>query len=191
MSVEQNTEYKKRQELMTKASELGISFRNNASIESLETLIKEKLEEMGINPEQVSMTKMENAEVVAAPLHKYRSANAIREKQVKEAQRLIRVNITCMNPLKAAWQGEIFTFGNDLLTLKRMVPFNTDTHVESAILAMIKNRKYRVANKPKKGRNANDITPILVPEFAVKELKPLSRKELNDLAAQQAAAKGN
>tara|TARA_Y100001963_G_scaffold139959_1_gene206393 strand:- start:21527 stop:22177 length:651 start_codon:yes stop_codon:yes gene_type:complete len=176
--------YAARQKLEEEAQRLNVDFRANIGDETLRARIKEA-------KEKGAKLLPDNAPVVAAPEHTYRSPAEVREKKQKELSRLVRVHITCMNPNKSAWQGEIFCFGNEIVSLKRMVPFDVDTHVEKALLDMIKARRYRVAHKPKKGKGSNQVSIRMVPEFAIKELTPLSQEEMKDLAAQQAAAAGN
>jgi hypothetical protein len=182
--VDPKVAYAQRQALEEEAQKLGIKFRADISDEKL----KERIAEAKANGATVIP---KDAPKVPAKESEYRSEQYLREKKQKELHKLVRVSITCMNPVKAAWQGEIFTFGNDLVSIKRMVPFDTETHVEKALFDMIKARRYRVAHKPKKGKGSNQVSIKMVPEFSVRELPPLTQEELKDLAAQQAAAAGN
>lgn len=181
-------EYQRRQALMEEATRLGVTFRNNVTTDELEEKIKAERQAQGI-PENQPKKLSKDAPVVKANLTEYRNPTQLRNIRVRQAERLIRVRITCMNPVKSLWQGEIFTFGNDNMTIKRMVPFERETHVEQAILGIIEARKYRVPIRPKKGRSTNKMEVVLVPEFSVERLGALHQEELKDLAAQQAAAK--
>lgn len=181
--------YAERQELESKATALGISFRNNIGDETL----KERIKEAEANGKTLVSDSVisPNAPKVVIADERYRTPLQLINKRVKDAQKLQRVLITCMNPNKGAWQGEIFTVANDSLNIKRMVPFGTETHVEVALLEMIKERKYRVQNKSKKGKGSNKVSRTLVPEFAIKYLDSMSAADIKDLAAQQLAAAGN
>ena len=110
----------------------------------------------------------------------------------QEATKLIRIRLTCMNPAKKEWDGEIFTAGNSVIgSVKKFVPFNADDgwHVPYIILQMIQDRMCQIfvaatdsrGNKVRKGK--------MIREFAVEILDPLTKDELAELAARQAATK--
>jgi hypothetical protein len=100
--------------------------------------------------------------------------------------------VTCMNPNKREWEGEIFTTGNMVVgTFKKYVPFETVWHVPQIILTMMRQRKCQVfhtvtdkrtGTKSRRGKMVN--------EFAVEVLPELSDTELQDLAQRQAMANG-
>lgn len=110
----------------------------------------------------------------------------------REASKLVRIRMTCMNPAKKEWAGEIFTVGNALIgTIKKFVPFNNEEgyHVPQIMLDMIQDRKCQifVAGKSKNGIGMR--TSKLIKEFAVEVLPPLTTEELHELAQRQAMAK--
>lgn len=122
------------------------------------------------------------------------SADELRDQARAEATKLIRINVTCMNPLKTEWEGEMFTVGNNLVgTLSKFVPFNTvdGWHVPYIIYLMIKERQFQQfsAKKVKPGQPTSRVTK-LVREFAVEVLDPLTEAELKELKQRQLAAKG-
>jgi len=106
----------------------------------------------------------------------------------KEANRLIRVSITCNNKNKASYQGEIFTVRNAKThEIKKMIPFNVPVHVPLMMLNMIKEKQYQVFHKTK-DRNGNIITNTrLVPEYNVQELGPIPIEEFNAIKQKQLA----
>lgn len=111
----------------------------------------------------------------------------IREQKRKEGLYLTRVQLTCMNPSKKEWEGEIFDVGNKVLGMtKKFVPFNVPTHVPKILLNAIEERQCQifVSKKDSKGRDIR--TGKLIKEFNVSILPPLTKKELVDLAHQQA-----
>jgi hypothetical protein len=119
--------------------------------------------------------------------------NRLFNERKQEAGVLIRCRITCMNPNKKAWTGEIISVGSAKLgTFKKFIPFNSDQpyHVPSIIFNELKNRKCAVRST-RKGRNGEDITTTkLINEFALEVLPPLTDAELKDLQHQQAMANG-
>lgn len=109
----------------------------------------------------------------------------------KKAAELVRIRVTCMNPAKKEWEGEIFTTGNAVVgTFKKFVPFNADEgwHVPRIILEMIQQRECQVFTTVRDTRGNSTRKPKLIKEFAVEILPPLTEQELKDLAQRQAMA---
>ena len=116
-----------------------------------------------------------------------------RQRLIDEATKLIRIRVTCMNPLKRDWQGEIFTVGNSVVgTLKKFVPFNADDgwHVPNFIYQMLLARECQIFVTTKDSRGNRIRQGKLIKEFAIEVLPPLSKEELDDLARRQAMAGG-
>ena len=110
----------------------------------------------------------------------------------KEANRLIRARITCMNPNKSEWEGELFSFGNNAVgTVKKFVPYNVEYHIPQCILNMIKARNcqvfYTVTDPATRQKNRKGKS---IKEFGIEILEPLTQKQLNELAQRQAMANG-
>ena len=109
-----------------------------------------------------------------------------------EATKLVRIRVTCMNPAKKEWEGEIFTSGNaNVGSISKYVPFNSDDgwHVPRILLNMIKERQCQIFVSKKDSRGNMTRTGKLIKEFAVEILDPLTTEELAELAARQAATK--
>jgi hypothetical protein len=107
----------------------------------------------------------------------------------KEAHRLVRVRITCMNPVKKELQGEVFTIANDLFTIKRMIPFHGNpTHIEVAFLDMLRERKFQQFRETRKSSlsEAPMQEGYLVPEFAIEVMSHMTPEEMERLAIEQA-----
>jgi hypothetical protein len=110
----------------------------------------------------------------------------------RKASRLIRIRMTCMNPSKKAWPGEVFTVSNSSAgTFRKYIPFNIDNgwHIPQIMMGMLKERKFvehYTAGKDSRGREIK--RHRLVKEFAIEELPPLTKKELDELKTQQALA---
>lgn len=112
-----------------------------------------------------------------------------RARLIAEATKLIRIRLTCMDPNKKGWTGEIFTVSNDIVgTVRKFVPFNAEKgyHVPNIIYKHLK-RKKRQEFRTIKTRKGMDIKQgYLVPAFAIEVLPPLTPTELKDLAQRQA-----
>ena len=172
--------------LKERATKLGISFRANIGIDSL----KEKIAAaMSDTPEETK------EETIATPADNkgdvpVESKMAMQARLRKEANKLIRVRITCMNQNKKDWEGEMFTVSNSLVgTLKRYVPFDNSEgwHVPQMMLNMIKERKFQ-SFSTKKVNGVKIREGKVVPEFSVEIMEPLNKEDLNKLADRQAQA---
>lgn len=111
----------------------------------------------------------------------------------RESLALIRIRITCMNPAKKDWEGEIITTGNSLIgTVSKFVPFNADDgwHVPHIIYQQLVERMCQifVSKKQGKGTDSGDKQGKLIREFAIEVLPMLTQPELHDLAQRQALA---
>lgn len=164
--------------LKSRADMMGISYHPSIGLE--------KLREKVNNALTGAAEKTEEPAVVdpAAETENQRNTRLKRE-----ASKLVRIRVTCMNPAKKEWEGEIFSVGNAVVgSFTKYVPFNVDEgwHVPQMIYQMIKDREcqifYTVAdsrgNKTRKGK--------LVKEFSVEVLPPLTKEELQELAQRQA-----
>lgn len=169
------------QTLKDRANLLGVKFHPSISLEKL----REKV---------MAATSGE-----AAPNDDAKTAEPVEEtvgqkrnRLKREALALVRVRITCMNPAKAEWEGEIVTAGNSLIgSVKKFVPFNADDgwHIPHILLQQLRERQCQIfqtvsdarGNKVRKGK--------LIKEFAIEELPPLTAEELAELARRQAMAK--
>jgi hypothetical protein len=166
----------------SQATALGVSYHPSIGLEKLQEKIASAIEE-----------NEAPAEIVEAPV---KAAKKLSEAEIKLAVRkkataLHRVIITSMNPNKSQWQGEVFTTGNAAVpTIKRMVPFGVEWHVEDMLLNMIEERQFQ-SFSTKKGPGGTVVnTSGLIKEFAVNRLAPLTEKEIKELAQRQAMAAG-
>lgn len=165
--------------LKARADVLGVKYHPSIGVDKL----KEKIEEaMADSDNDTPSTE------AAAPAVSETDEQRLR----REATRLVQVRVTCMNPNKKEWEGEIFCVGNSIVgTLKKFVPFGVEWHVPAMMLEMIQNRKCQVfqtvtnKNTGKKERKGK-----LIKEFAVEVLPDMTEQELKDLAQRQAMANG-
>lgn len=162
--------------LKARADLMGVSYHPSIGLEKLR--------------EKVNAAMSPPAEKTPVVLSKaVETVNEAKLRLRKECSKLVRLRLTCMNPAKKEWEGEIFTCGNSVVgTFTKYVPFNNDEgwHVPQIIVNMLEERKCQVfytavdsrGNKSRKGK--------LIKEFAVEILPDLSPSELHDLAQRQA-----
>ena len=172
--------------LKIRAEKLGVKFHPSISADKLREKIKAAQAEgegsVGEQPEVKSATDTDEESPAAKKLHLKR-----------EGLKLVRVRITCMNPTKKEWEGEIFTVSNNAVgTVKRYVPYNVEDgwHVEQILLNQLRERQCQIFVTDKDSRGNKIRKGKLIREFAIEVLDPLTEEELRDLAQRQAMAKG-
>jgi hypothetical protein len=173
--------------LKARADMMGVSYHPSIGLEKL----REKV--------NAAMTQEPTAEPVAAapvvtsaPAAPQVETEGQRSQRLKrDASRLVRIRLTCMNPAKAEWPGEIISVGNSVVgSFSKFVPFNADEgwHVPNIIYKALNDRQCQVfttiidsrGNKSRKGK--------LIKEFAIELMPDLTPEELHDLAQRQAMA---
>ena len=160
--------------LKARADRMGLPFHPNIGLAKLKDKVNSALKG---NKETVS-----EAPVLETKARK-------NQRLRREASALVRVQVTCMNPEKKAYTGEMFTVSNSVVgTIKKYIPFNNDSgwHIPRIILNVMQERKcaIRYIEKNKKGEEINKTK--LIPEFNIVILEPLTQIELDELAQQQA-----
>ena len=172
--------------LKIRAEKLGVKFHPSISADKLRDKIKAAQAEgegsVGEQPEVKSATGTDEESSAAKKLRLKR-----------EGLKLVRVRITCMNPTKKEWEGEIFTVSNNAVgTVKRYVPYNVEDgwHVEQILLNQLRERQCQIFVTEKDSRGNKIRKGKLIREFAIEVLEPLTEEELRDLAQRQAMAKG-
>lgn len=170
--------------LKARANLLGVKFHPSISLEKLREKVNAAVTSDG------AATSEEEAKDPAEP--KQETIGEKRKRLKTEALKLVRIRLTCLNPAKKEWEGEIITVGNSLIgSVKKFVPFNADDgwHVPHVIYQQLKERQCQIfytatdarGNKVRKGK--------LIKEFAIEVLPPLTKEELGELARRQAMAK--
>jgi len=168
--------------LKNQAKQLGVQFHPNIKAEKL----REKIKDAAAKPDDESRPEVNDTPDPQA------KKTVTKRDHLQAAGRLRRVRITCMNPAKSEWEGEIFTAGNSVVgNFRKYVPFEKEWHVPQIILNMIEDRKYqtfytikdkRTGQRGRKGK--------IVKEFSIEILPDLDEKELKSLAQRQAMANG-
>ena len=112
----------------------------------------------------------------------------------QRSMKLVRVIVSPNDPLMANYPGLIFTVGmsgiNNGQMIKKFVPFNNEEgwHVPSIILGQIEHAEMQKFKTVTKDNGEKVLEPYLTKKFNVRILDPLTREELEKLAARQGAA---
>lgn len=165
--------------LKARADLLGISYHPSIGVEKL----REKL--AAAITDEAKNEDTEDSKPTESEAQK-------RLRLLQEATKLVRIRVTCMNPAKKEWEGEIITVGNSAVgTLKKYIPFNADEgwHVPNIMYEALKERQCQVFVSTKTKNGVTIRQGKLIKEFAIEVLPPLTEEELKDLAQRQAMAK--
>lgn len=175
--------------LKARADLLGLSYHPNIGLEKLRSKINGVLADEPVDPavpEATVGTAPEIAPEVETTMQR-------RMRKRREATELVRIRVSCMNPAKKEWDGEIFTAGNSLVgSLSKYVPFNDAEdgwHVPRIIYNLMVERQCQVFTTVRDSRGNSTRKGKLIREFAIEVLPNLTANELKDLAQRQAMAK--
>ena len=188
--------------LKAKADLMGITYHPSIGAEKLREKIQAKLNETNETPAPAAQGETARddaaatagAPAAAAPVAPQPETLAEKRKRIRqEALALVRIRLTCMNPAKKEWDGEIITTGNSLVgTVTKYVPFNAEEgwHVPQIMLEVLRNRQCQVFYTERTKNGIAVRKGKLIREFAIEVLPALTERELKDLAQRQAMAAG-
>jgi len=172
--------------LKARAKQMGISFHPSIGVEKLKLKITNRLEGAA---DQVAQEK---EPVVTAPTDPTTENKQDRYARLRrEASRLVRVRVSCMNPNKTEYEGEIFTVSNSVVgTFKKYVAYNNDEgwHVPQMILNHLKESECQIFYTAKGPRGQKVRKGKMIKEFAIEIMDPLTSEQLLELQTQQAMA---
>lgn len=166
--------------LKEQAKELGISYSPNIGLEALQKKVQLALGNSYAKQAEPQPEEKINKEVVQTL------------SGMKNATKLHRVVINCLNPDKLDLKTEILSVGNTKYGfITRAFRFGVPWHVEDFLYKHLKNKKFfntrdeiKYINGVKRNRRVTE----LVPEYEVRDLPPLTQEELKKLALDQSAS---
>lgn len=169
--------------LKARADLMGVSYHPSIGLEKL----REKVNAAVNAAEPIEPEVVETKE---APVE---TEGAKRVRLRNEAAKLVRIRLTCMNPNKKEWDGEIITAGNaGVGTFKKFIPFNgadDGWHVPYIIYQQLLHRECQVFVTKTDERGNKVRVGKLIKEFAIEVLPQLTEEELAELARRQAMSK--
>jgi len=182
-------------DLKNQASLLNVEFHPSIGYEKLKEKVTAKKKELEAAKQAASDTaELEKQSKEAELVSKAKEVNAkVTAKQA--ANRLVRVRITCMNPAKKAYEGDIFQAGNSVIgTVKRYVPFEREWHMEQILLNVAQAKRYQTFHEVKGTGTGPSARPRKearqVPEYAITILPDLTATEIKELKQRQLMASG-
>jgi hypothetical protein len=176
-------EQKSFEELKKEADELGVKYAGNISYEVLSARIADYKKDNQVSTDS-NEGKKEEGTVYSKNL---KGAVNPSISARRKAEKLIRCIISCKNPNKKEYQGEIISVGNAKIGfIKKYVLFNEPYHIPDIIFNALKKKEYqRVYTKKVDGKEV--IKTHMAKEYDIEILPPLTDKELKDLAQRQLA----
>ena len=185
------------EEIKQELKEYGIKFHHKTGSSKLAELLytaRENPEVMVQDiPVAVDDRPYEGGLPDASEAAKAAAAKALTKTGEKEAMKLVRIVVTPNDPLMSSYPGLIFTVGASGLNggkmIKKYVPFNNEEgwHVPQVILNQIEQgemQKFKTVTMP---NGEKQLEPYITKKFNVRILDPLTKEELERLAASQAA----
>jgi hypothetical protein len=170
--------------LKARADQLNLSYHPSIGLEKL----REKVNAAITSTEPPATEKP--VEKTDAPVAAEESLSERRMRLRRESNELVRVRVTCMNPAKKEWEGEMISAGNTTIgTFTKFIPFNTDEgwHVPRIILRQMQERQCQIFTSTRDSRGNTVRKGKLIREFAIEIMPPLTVDELKELALKQAA----
>lgn len=170
--------------LKARADMMGISYHPSIGLEKLRDKVNAAIEGKEEKPET-------SAAAPAAATSEGETEGQRARRLKDEAHKLVRIRLTCMNPAKAEWPGEIISVGNAVVgSVSKYIPFNADEgwHVPNIIYQHLKERQCQVFTTVQDSRGNKTRKGKLIKEFSIEVLDPLTPEELHDLAQRQAMA---
>lgn len=167
----------KKDELMEEAKSLGLEPHHSTGELKLQAMINEALEPTVATEEEVKTV----ATVETKPERMQRLRN--------EQRKLIRVIVRCNNDNKKEWTGETHSVICAAGTIKKWVPFDNEKgwHVPQAILDVIGAKMCLKFRNSKLANGQTHKISYLTKEYNIEILKPLTKKQIEKLAEEQAA----
>jgi hypothetical protein len=195
------TNIMKLQHIRAQADMLGVTYHHRAGIAKIQQLIDDHL--IAQNTTEIPEPGAE-ASIRTEPIAKGYPDKIIPMTEAeykKETQRearmqvgaLKRVRITCLDPNKKNWPGELISVGSAKLgTFKRYVPFDTEEpwHIPKIIYDVLSERMCSVPVKKKDSRGHKTTAYKQIKAYSITIEEPMTQPEIDELARQQALAGG-
>lgn len=181
--------------IRAQADALGVSYHHRAGVDKIQEAIEAHLESENTVREMPPVFQEEATErnpklpsKKIVPLTEAEYLASVKAEAKKNVGALIHCIITCMNPEKRSWPGEIISVGSAKLgTFKKYIPFNGKPyHIPKIIYDVLLEKKCTVHNNSTDRRGETETKVSLINEFSIQVLPPLTKEELDDLRVKQA-----
>lgn len=180
---------------------MGIKYHHRAGVEKLRGILHDTLnppakKEVVDTPAPVGTAKPTPISAAATPTEPMYPPGAyavhMNEEQHEKVELglLKRVLITCKNPNKREWPGELIDAGNRDRVQRKYVKFDTPYHVPVLVYNYLQEKEFQMF-KTRTDPRGNEIKEgFLVNEYTVVDLPPLSIAERKKIGMTQIMRKG-
>jgi hypothetical protein len=175
--------------LKARAKQMGIQFHPNIGLEKLK---------LKVNKAITSDEPEEDAKPAATPKAEAKIKTVKKESKIekerrlrKDAGKLVRVVVNCMNPNKREHEGELISVGNAIVgQFQKFIPFNNEEgwHIPNIIYKHLLERECQTFITVKLPNGQKVRKGKMIKEFSVTVLPPLSETALKELRQKQAMA---
>jgi len=175
--------------LKQRADQMGITYHPAIGVAKLREKVNNMLNDVKPPEDSDEGPETKSSKTVSPSMSAADKERMYHTRLRNEANKLVRVRITCMNPNKKNWPGEILSVSNDVIgTIKKFVPFNSEEgyHVPAVLLDLLKARQYQHFAQITKPNGQKIAVSKLLPEFAIEVMTPLTSTELVELKQRQA-----
>ena len=171
--------------LKARADLMGVTYHPSIGVDKLRDKINAAVTSTSDDPVPEEVAPVAEA----APVE---TESQFRKRMRDEANELMFIRLSCMNPAKKEWEGEIISTGNSVVgTFTKYVPFNADNgwHVPRIIYEQLVQRQCQIFISSRDDRGNTVRKNKMIKEFAIEILPPLTLEELEELARRQAMSK--
>lgn len=174
MSTDKELENKELELLRTKADMMNVQYHPNTGAKKLAELITAR-----------------EAEIEEQTNSKPAVRSAAARTGTRDHLKLVRVVVTPLDETKTGYDGEYFTVGNAKIgTFRYFVPYNLTQgwHLPQIIVDMLRDKRFqKFVTKKNRSNGIEEAHSITTPQFQITELEPLTKEQLDKLAADQRA----
>lgn len=166
--------------LKARATKLGVSFSPNIGLDTLRERILAA---------QAAEVDVDAVEAPAPTVVKAETENQRKLRIRRSATRLVRVQVSNLNPATREHEGAYFTAGNSVSgDHTKYVKYSVAWHVPYIIYMHLKEREIQLFRSARNADNKEIKESYMTKEFGVELLPALTPKEIEDLRIKQAMA---
>ena len=168
-----------REELIAKAEEIGLTFKKNISTVDLQFMVDEA---EAAAAEEALLAKAAKAKVADAETSKAIAqevkAEAEKASGMRESTRMVKVQITALDPRMREIPSDMFVHKSKYGTKKQVVKFDKPMFVYKVIVDVLKEKQALIQVKSTSSKGKEIVTYQMSPAFMVQEI-PLTEEELD------------
>jgi hypothetical protein len=160
--------------LREQADKLGIKYSPNIGDATLQERVNQAIQEKAAEPKKVSSKETEGSK---------------KARKRKEANRLVRVRVTCFDPTMKKKAGTYIMGSNSTVgTIRKFIQFNKPWFMPQLLVNIMRESMYQAWIPGKTKYGITQMISSIEPRYNVVDMPAMSTKEITDLRTQQALA---